>query len=76
MLTTAPILDEPKDLAQELDPEPPERTEEEKLAWYREGIENWREFKRTGLHVTLAEYKAWIEQLKTNPDAPMPKCHT
>ncbi len=81
MLTTTPLVDfdEPGEHAQdpeELCPEPPPRTEEERQAWYREGIESIREFERTGLHVTLDEYRAWVEQLQTDPYAPMPKCHT
>ena len=78
MLNTAPFPDDPQELRQrpEPEPEPPERSDEERQAWYREGIEGWREYKRTGLHITLEEYSAWVERLETDPDAPFPECHT
>lgn len=81
MLTTAPLVDfdEPGEHAQapeELCPEPPPRTEEERQAWYREGIENLREYRRTGLHITLEELKDWFDRLDIDPNAPPPKCHT
>ena len=50
-------------------------TEEERRAWYREGIESLREYRRTGLHITFEEYSAWVDRLDTDPDAPFPKCH-
>jgi hypothetical protein len=76
MLTTAPFIDfeEPEQLDQE--PEPPERTDEERQAWYNEAIESWREYKRTGRHITLEELEAWVDQLETDPNAPPPECHT
>ena len=76
MLTTAPFIDfeEPENLDQE--PEPPPRTEEERRAWYREGIESWREFERTGLHLTSDEVDAWLDTWGTEPPTDPPKCHT
>ena len=76
MLTTAPIVELEETEEQELCPEPPPRTEEERQAWYREGIESLREYRRTGLHITFEEYEEWVRRLDTDPDAPMPECHT
>ena len=42
----------------------------------RAAEESLRHFKETGLHVTFEEFSAWLEALKTNPDAPIPECHT
>lgn len=74
MLTTAPIVD--LEDPEEYCPEPPPRTDEERQAWYREGIESLREYRRTGLHITLEELEEWVEKLKTDPHTPMPECHT
>ena len=32
-------------------------------------------YKKTGLHVTLDEVKAWAKSVKTNRNAQMPPCH-
>lgn len=42
----------------------------------RAAEESDRHFKETGLHVTSEELHEWLEALKTNPDAPIPECHT
>lgn len=76
-MTTAPLVElEELEETEELEElEPPQRTEEERRAWYREGIESLREYRRTGLHITFEEYSAWVDRLDTDPDAPFPKCH-
>lgn len=33
-------------------------------------------FERTGLHITLDEVKQWANELKSNRNAKLPKCHT
>jgi predicted transcriptional regulator len=35
-----------------------------------------KEYKKTGLHITLDEFGAWAKAIKKNPKAPMPACHT
>jgi predicted transcriptional regulator len=32
-------------------------------------------FQQTGLHITLDELRTWAQDVKENPDAPMPACH-
>ena len=72
MLTTAPRVDEHEELC----PEPPERSEEERRAWYREGIEGLREYRRTGLHVTWEEMEAWMKTWGNEERTEPPECHT
>ena len=38
--------------------------------------ESWDEFEKTGLHITLDEMRVWAKELKTNPNAVLPACHT
>ena len=52
-----------------------EREEWEK-ARYRNAIAAWEDYKRTGLHITGGELRAWFRQLKTAPKTPPPPCHT
>ena len=33
-------------------------------------------YKETGLHITLDEMSAWVDDLQQNPDALLPECHT
>ena len=77
-MTSAPLakieeLEETEDL-EEL--EPPERTEEERRAWYREGIESLREYRRTGLHLTGEEVDAWLDTWGDEELTEPPPCHT
>ena len=37
---------------------------------------SWEHYQRTGLHLTHEEVCAWAEQLKTDPNAKLPECHT
>jgi hypothetical protein len=32
-------------------------------------------YKETGLHITLEEFSAWVEQIQQDPTTPMPVCH-
>ena len=41
----------------------------------QETIESADEYHRTGLHVTMAEVSAWIDQLRHDPNAKPPECH-
>lgn len=43
---------------------------------YRDAIAAWKDYKKTGLHITGEELRAWFRQLQTNPKTPPPSCHT
>lgn len=36
----------------------------------------WRDYEKTGLHITLDEAKAWAKKLEKTPRAKLPACHT
>ena len=78
MLIPTPVVDLAKPKEQRIEPEPetPERSEEERLAWYREGIESLREYRRTGLHVTWEEMEAWMKTWGSKEKTEPPECHT
>jgi predicted transcriptional regulator len=51
----------------------------EQTAWAEfedQAIRSYENFQATGLHTTQAEMREWAKSLKTNPNAPMPLCHT
>ena len=33
-------------------------------------------YKETGLHITLDEFSAWVDDVQKNPNAPITACHT
>ena len=33
-------------------------------------------YKETGLHISLDEMSAWVDDVQQNPEAPLPECHT
>lgn len=33
-------------------------------------------YKETGLHVTLDEFSTWVDSVQSDPDQPIPICHT
>lgn len=37
---------------------------------------SFEHYKETGLHITLDEFSAWVEDVQKNPDAPITPCHT
>lgn len=37
--------------------------------------ESFEHFKETGLHLTLGEFSAWVDEVQNNPDAPITACH-
>ena len=41
----------------------------------RAGEESDKHAEATGLHVTSDEVNAWVESLKSNPNAKIPTCH-
>jgi predicted transcriptional regulator len=34
------------------------------------------DYKTNGQHITLEEFSAWAKEIRTNPQAQMPPCHT
>lgn len=49
--------------------------ESARLAFKREADASWQHFQETGLHVTSDEMDKWLDEIRTNPNAPMPVCH-
>ena len=37
---------------------------------------SYEHYKETGLHITLEEFSAWVDDVQKNPDAPITACHT
>jgi predicted transcriptional regulator len=37
---------------------------------------SFEHYKETGLHITLDELSAWVDDVQKNPGAPIPACHT
>lgn len=37
---------------------------------------SFEHYKETGLHITLDEFSAWVDDVQKNPDAPIAACHT
>lgn len=40
-----------------------------------EALAAWEEYRQTGLHVTLAEIRPWLESWGTGRNVDLPKCH-
>lgn len=36
---------------------------------------SFEHFKETGLHITLDEFSAWVDEVQNNPDTPITACH-
>lgn len=37
--------------------------------------QSFEDYKKTGEHITLDEFSAWVKATKSNPEAAMPECH-
>ena len=37
---------------------------------------SFEHYKETGLHITLDEFSAWVDDVQKNPGAPITACHT
>lgn len=37
---------------------------------------SFEHYKETGLHITLDEFSAWVDDVQKNSDAPITACHT
>ncbi|MBQ6975655.1 MAG: hypothetical protein IJQ16_03785 [Selenomonadaceae bacterium] len=46
-----------------------------KLAYDRQAMKAYKNFQETGLHITLAEFKDWVDSLETDEPKGMPECH-
>ncbi len=49
--------------------------QEKRMAFIREAIASEKEYKETGLHITLDECLTWIDSLGTENEKDVPKCH-
>ena len=37
---------------------------------------SFEHYMETGLHITLDEFSAWVDDVQKNPDSPITACHT
>ena len=49
--------------------------EEQRESFHREALDNWREYRETGLHLTGEEVSTWLDTWGTDAEAGMPPCH-
>ena len=49
--------------------------EEAQQRFIEVGKRSLEEYRRTGEHITLDEFEAWTDELKTNPKASLQLCH-
>jgi predicted transcriptional regulator len=49
--------------------------EEQRESFHREAMDNWREYRETGLHLTGGEAAAWLDTWGTDAEAEAPPCH-
>jgi len=52
------------------------RREEARQNFIKAADTSFEHYKETGLHITLDEFSAWVDDVQQNPDAPIPACHT
>ena len=52
------------------------REQEAEESRWRDAMDGWEEYKRTGLHVTGEEFRDWLRRLGTDDQTDMPECHT
>ncbi len=50
--------------------------EEARQNFIRAAETSFEHYKETGLHITLDEFSAWVDDVQNNPDAPIATCHT
>ena len=46
-----------------------------KQAYDRQAMKAYKNFQETGLHITLNEFKDWVDSLETDNPKDMPQCH-
>ena len=47
----------------------------ERAAFKWDALRAWKDYRRTGLHLTLEEADAWLAKLGSGEDAALPRCH-
>jgi predicted transcriptional regulator len=52
------------------------KKEETRQNFIKAAEASFEHYKETGLHITLDEFKNWVDDIQQNPDAPVPACHT
>ena len=50
--------------------------EEARQKFIKAADASFEHYKETGLHITLDEFSAWVDDVQKNPDAPITACHT
>ena len=51
------------------------RREEARQNFIKAADRSFEHFKETGLHITLDEFDAWVDDIQKDPDVPLPQCH-
>lgn len=51
------------------------RREEARQNFIKAAEASFEHYKETGLHLTLDEFGAWVDEAQQNPDAPITSCH-
>ena len=49
--------------------------EEARQNFIKAATSSFEHYKETGLHITLDEFSAWVDEVQNNPDAPITTCH-
>lgn len=50
--------------------------EEARQSFIKAADTSFEHYKETGLHITLDEFSAWVDDVQKNPDTPITACHT
>jgi len=50
--------------------------EEARQSFIKAADTSFEHYKETGLHITLDEFSAWVDDVQKNPNAPITACHT
>ena len=51
------------------------KCEEARQNFIKAADTSFKHFKETGLHLTLEEFSAWVDELQKDPKTPIVKCH-
>jgi len=51
------------------------RREEATQNFIKAAEASYDHYKETGLHVTLDQFSAWVDEVQEDPNAPIPACH-
>lgn len=50
--------------------------EEARQNFIKAADKSFEHYKETGLHITIDEFSAWVDEVQNKPDAPITACHT